>query len=36
MLQRLGVVYLLGASVAVAAYYIINPLHAASYDPDNI
>lgn len=36
MLQRLGAVYLIGVSVAVAAYFIINPLHAASYDPENI
>ena len=36
MLQRLGAVYLIGVSVTVAAYFIINPLHAASYDPENI
>ncbi len=36
MLHRLGAVYLIGVSVAVAAYFIINPLHAASYNPENI
>ena len=36
MLQRLGAVYLIAVSVAVAAYFIINPLHATAYDPENI
>lgn len=36
MLQRLGAIYLLGVSVAVAGYFIVNPLHAESYDPSNI
>ena len=36
MLQRLGAIYLLGVSVVVAGYFIINPLHAESYDPSNI
>ena len=35
-LQRLGAIYLIGVSVAVAGYFIINPLHAESYDPSNI
>ena len=36
MLQRLGAVYLIAVSVAVAAYFIINPLHVTAYDPENI
>ncbi|MCE2459003.1 MAG: hypothetical protein J4G14_14510 [Dehalococcoidia bacterium] len=36
MLQRIGAIYLLGVSVVVAGYFIINPLHAESYDPANI
>lgn len=36
MLQRLGAIYLIGVSVAVAGYFIINPLHAESFDPSNI
>lgn len=35
-MQRLGAIYLVGVSVAVAGYFIINPLHAESYDPSNI
>ena len=36
MLQRLGALYLVGVSVAVAAYFVVNPLHAESYDPENV
>ena len=36
MFQRIGAIYLVGVSVAVAACFIINPLHAASYNPENI
>ena len=36
MLQRLGAIYLIGVSVTVAAYFVVNPLHAASYNPENI
>lgn len=36
ILQRLGAIYLIGVSVSVAVYFIVNPLHAASYDPENI
>ena len=35
-LKRLGAIYLIGVAVAVAAYFIINPLHAESYNPENI
>ena len=36
VLKRLGAVYLIGVAVAVAAYFIINPWHAESYNPENI
>ncbi|MDE2836720.1 MAG: hypothetical protein OXL97_04335 [Chloroflexota bacterium] len=36
MFQRLAGAYLIAVSVAVAAYFIINPLHAASYDPERV
>lgn len=36
MVQRLAGTYLMGVSVAVAVYFIINPLHAAAYNPENI
>ncbi len=36
ILRRLGAVYLIGVSVSVAVYFIVNPLHAESYDPENI
>ena len=36
ILQRLGAVYLIGVSLSVGVYFIVNPLHAASYNPENI
>ena len=35
-LKRLGAAYLIGVAVAVAAYFIINPWHAESYNPENV
>ena len=33
---RLSAVYLVGVAVVVALYFIINPLHAESYNPENV
>ena len=36
MLHKIGAAYLIIISVAVALYIIVNPLHAESYNPENV
>lgn len=36
MIHKLSAAYLIGVSIAVAAYFIVNPFHAESYNPENI
>ena len=36
MLQKLAGIYLILVSVAVGGYFILNPLHAETYDPEQV
>lgn len=36
ILQRLAAIYLIGVALAVGAYFVVNPLHAESFNPENV
>lgn len=36
LLQIVGAIYLIGVALAVGLYFIVNPFHAESFNPENI
>ena len=36
ILQQLVAFYLIGVALAVAAYFVVNPFHAESFNPENV